>query len=503
MTYAYDWNNWCWTGSYADDVGDPWRGGNRPSSVAPPTLTVDGDLLSPAWIGWAEIDVDPTDGFVGDNAKYEAPKVAQQPFAHNMFWFQGRQSSIAQLGDLVGDEPDPTKMSDDTLYQMITRSPATSYFNSDRLARPSRGSGDPNKGVPLLPLSDNPTGPMPYVPNPDWEWKNRPGIAAAYTVMDAYGPYDLAPGQKVKFVFAYVAGAPVEDNVREFQRKKDSSELKKEENGAAFANLVKHLKKAQEAYALGYDLPNQPPDVDVTVASSENARVKLTWSDAADKSINPDTGKPDVAGYHIYQAATLPDQWKQVADIKVGSAASGTYSLEDQGSLAGFQYFYSVRAYQGSANAGFKSRVTGKGVDGGVSAYESGVGDPSTFYYPPTGETPFSPVQAASAAADRLEKNLLIVPNPYFDDRLHGYEGTPKIRILNVPRRCKIRIYTVAGDLVGQMDFDSATEGEAAYFQLNKTATTPLTFGIYLVTVESLMPESLGKVKRASFVVIR
>jgi hypothetical protein len=162
-----------------------------------------------------------------------------------------------------------------------------------------------------------------------------------------------------------------------------------------------------------------------------------------------------------------------------------------------------VRAYQGGANTAFKSRVTGKTVEGGVSGYESGLGDPSTFYYPPVGASPISPVQTASAAADRLEQEIRIVPNPYIEDGTHAYRGTPKIRILNVPRRCKIRVYSFAGDLVGEADHDSATRGEAAYFQLNRTTTNPLTFGTYFVTVESLMPESMGKVKRAAFVVIR
>ena len=39
-------------------------------------------------------------------------------------------------------EPDPTKMSEDTMYQMLTRSPDLSYFNTPRDQRPTRGSGD-------------------------------------------------------------------------------------------------------------------------------------------------------------------------------------------------------------------------------------------------------------------------------------------------------------------------------------------------------------------------
>ncbi len=501
MLYQYDWNNYCLTGGLADDVGDPYRVEIRCSQCNFPSLTKAGDLTSPAWVGVAEVDVDPADGFVGDTGVYQSPKVAQQPFAHNLFFFVQRAGASSTGSAFNSEEPDPNQMNDDTLSQMITSTPDPTYFTRPRDQRPTRGSGDPRKGVPLLALDENPTRAMPYMPDPDWEWKGRHGVAAAYSSMDTYGPYDLAPGQKVKFVFAYVAGAPVEANFTEFNRKQDASELKKEEGGAAFANLVKHLRKAKEAYALGYDLPNQPPDVDATVTSSENAQNLITWKGDPEKSNNPDTGKPDVGGYRVFRSATLPGIWNLISDVK--ASGSATYSVEDKESLAGFQYYYTVRAYQGSGNAAFKSRVTGRAVDGGVTAYESGPGDPSTFFYPPKGTGPHSPVQVPSAAADRLEREIAVVPNPYINDGVHTYEATTRLRVLNVPRKCIVRIFSVAGDLVGEVTHDSPTVGEAAYLQFNRTHTTQLRFGVYFVTVESLMPESQGKIKSTKFVIIR
>ena len=142
-------------------------------------------------------------------------------------------------------------------------------------------------------------------------------------------------------------------------------------------------------------------------------------------------------------------------------------------------------------------------VEGGVRAYESGIGDVSTYYLPPSGSAPDSPVQVPTASADRLEKDILIVPNPYIPKAPHSYEGSTKIRILNVPRKAKIRIFSVAGDLVGEVDHDSQTEGEAAFFQFNRTHITQLTFGVYFVTVESLLPGTEGQVKGAKLVIIR
>jgi hypothetical protein len=508
MNYVYDWDNFCYGGQIADDVGDPWRAELKQRLQSVPIYISNGDLLSQAWIGVAEIDVDPTDGFVGDDEIYVAPKVAQQPFAHNLFWFLFRQQTSAVSSDIHGDEPDPTKLSDEVLYQMVTRSPESSYFDSPRDSRPTRGSGPPGEGVPLLPLPDEPTEPMPYMPNPVWEWEGRRGIAAAYTVMDTYGPYDLAPGDKVKFVFAYVAGSPVEESFDSFSRLGDNSELRKEENGKAFENLVKHLRKAKEAYELGYDLPNQPPDVKTTLASSKNAQVEISWPDDADTSPNPDTGRPDVAGYKIYQSETIPGLWKEIGDVKVGDAqyydaAAGTYTFEDPLSVSGFSYLYQVRAYQGSGNVGFVSRKTGRTVEGGVTAYTTGPSDPGTYYIPPGGSSGLSPVQVPSIEADRMERPIHIVPNPYIIDAVHTYEGSQKIRILNLPRRAKIRIFSVAGNMVAEEVHESDTVGEFGYFQINRTLTGPLTFGVYIVTVESMVPESMGQVQYAKFVIIR
>ncbi len=502
LTYQYDWDNFCLTGPLADDIGDPYRSELRCSQCTFPSLTRVGDITSPAWIGKAPIDVDPTDGFVGDSEVYEAPKVAQQPFAYNFFHFLYRYPSSASAAiGFFTDEPNPNEMNHETLYQMLISTPDPSYFNEPLLERQSRGSGNPNLGVPLLAVPDNPTEPMPYMPVPTWEWEGRHGIAAAYTPMETYGPYDLAPGQKVKFVFAYVGGAPVTENFRTYQQAGNTSELKKEEDGAAFTNLLNHLKKAKEAYELGYDLPNQPPDVDAWVGSSENAQNLVTWKGDPEKSSNPDTGSPDVAGYRVYQSATQPGLWNQIADVPANGSAE--YSFEDNQSLAGFEYYYTVRSYQGSANTAFVSDVTGQTVEGGVSAYESGSGDASTYYLPSSGASPDSPVQVPSSGADLLDKDILIVPNPYTPDSPHTYEASTKIRILNVPRKAKIRIFSVAGDLVGEIDHDSQSVGEAAYFQFNRTHITQLTFGVYFVTVESLLPESQGKIKGTKFVIIR
>ena len=124
LTYQYDWDNFCLTGPLSDDVGDPYRSEHRCAQCTFPSLTGVGDITSPAWIGKAPIDVDPTDGFVGDPETYEAPKVAEQPFAYNFFHFLYRYpSSAAAAVGLLTDEPNPNEMNHETLYNMLVSTP--------------------------------------------------------------------------------------------------------------------------------------------------------------------------------------------------------------------------------------------------------------------------------------------------------------------------------------------------------------------------------------------
>ncbi|MDD5536957.1 MAG: hypothetical protein PHS36_07260 [Candidatus Cloacimonetes bacterium] len=121
-------------------------------------------------------------------------------------------------------------------------------------------------------------------------------------------------------------------------------------------------------------------------------------------------------------------------------------------------------------------------------------------------------------------KDIMVIPNPYigrskFDGRRENDEKGDKSRRLwftNLPRRCTIRIYTLAGDLVDTIHHDgasvtdivtiskAATQGIAAdgmeswdLLSKNNQIIAP---GVYLFSVEN---KDSDKVKVGKFVVIK
>ena len=97
---------------------------------------------------------------------------------------------------------------------------------------------------------------------------------------------------------------------------------------------------------------------------------------------------------------------------------------------------------------------------------------------------------------------MSVVPNPFLADGSHAYEGSDKIRFVNLPAKCNVKIFSVSGDLMSEFDHDNPAVGEAEYIQLTKAVTGQVPAGVYFFVVKSLTPESNGKIQRGTFVVV-
>ena len=120
--------------------------------------------------------------------------------------------------------------------------------------------------------------------------------------------------------------------------------------------------------------------------------------------------------------------------------------------------------------------------------------------------------------------NIYVVPNPYigkskFDGRREKDEKGDKSRriwFVNLPERCKIKIYTLAGDLVDEIDHDGSYQADI--LTVSKATTHGLTAsgmhdwdllskhnqiiapGVYLYSVEN---KADNKIKVGKFVIIK
>ncbi len=96
-------------------------------------------------------------------------------------------------------------------------------------------------------------------------------------------------------------------------------------------------------------------------------------------------------------------------------------------------------------------------------------------------------VDATAAAGDL--KNIKAVPNPYFVR--NGNAGrVGELQFKNLPDKCTIRIYTMAGDLVETLDHVGSGE---AYWNLLSSNNQQVASGIYIFHVESDYGEFLGR----------
>ncbi len=359
----------------------------------------------------------------------------------------------------------------------------------------------------------------------------KPGVDAdvkevgQWFSVESFGPYTLKPGEKGKVVVAWAVGSGAgESDIIGFFRShpNDFTSLADGEKW-----LAEFAKRAQFAYKNEYDLPDAPPDVYPRIENSATATNLLTWADDADGATNPDYAgaeAKDVAGYRVYRTDYTPDgPWTLVGELKglrqsggdfTYNATDKTYSFVDKNSIAGFNYFYSVRTFA-NGHAAWTNGIstindlpaTAKtalttGLESGLAGEEQRVG------------TPASPKQPAVAETDAMSREVYVVPNPYRAyalgaDLLHGYPGRQEIRFVNVPVKCEIFVYSVSGDLMAHVIHDDSNQtgaarlGEAQWPQLTLTQSGQIPRGLYFFTVKSLTPGSEGKTQRGKFVVIR
>lgn len=133
-----------------------------------------------------------------------------------------------------------------------------------------------------------------------------------------------------------------------------------------------------------------------------------------------------------------------------------------------------------------------------LSALESSVLANATLAYPLT----------ASEDVEANGLNVIVYPNPYRIDGGYaraGYENRDRTRsaeraravnFANLPSVCTIRIYTLSGDLVDQIEHYRPGGGPDAQHEtwnMLSRNTQAITTGIYLWSVTSAMGEQLGK----------
>ncbi len=321
--------------------------------------------------------------------------------------------------------------------------------------------------------------------------------------MMLFGPYDLPAGGKAKIVVAYAAGHPGQvlgnTDIWTWARKGNQGELPK-----GLDALKQNVEAARFAYANTYDIPDAPPDANFRTGSNATANMQVEWSNEVESSAHPDYGSADVAGYRVYRSTIVSDgPWELIVDIPKGtssletptygvSGSGSNYVIEDKRSVAGFFYHYSVRPYAsghtdwtpgGNPNAplglnDLPSHIASRvqvGQEGGWSAKTQRI-------Y--AAESPFA---VPSSETESLNAEVWVVPTPYYEKgEAHQYPGSEKIRFVGIPSKCRIRIYSVSGELVGDINVNNPGKAESDFDQVTWNNSGQLVSGVYFWVVENL-----------------
>jgi len=185
------------------------------------------------------------------------------------------------------------------------------------------------------------------------------------------------------------------------------------------------------------------------------------------------------------------------------------YMFEDEAVIDGLEYTYSVVAYDMGVEPPFSTVYEPVG-DGQFSAMvDTNYSNPDQWANPDgyayiensKGTTVLDRnyVQVYPGVQPQSDlDNVSVVPNPYIvRSGFKESEYLRQVRFTNLPEKCRIRIYTVSGEFVKELEHDNASSGNR-WWDMRTVNNQEVVPGLYIYHVESGGKEHIGK-----FAVIR
>ncbi|UTW64375.1 hypothetical protein KFE98_09615 [bacterium SCSIO 12741] len=357
------------------------------------------------------------------------------------------------------------------------------------------------------------------------------------------GPFrDVQPGDQVRISFAILCA-----------KKNEDGKPNSENNAFQQQKLVSNAIWAQTAYYgedkngngildPGEDLNGNgkldryilpaPPNIPATRFVPGDNQMEIYWSDNAESSIDPISREKDFAGYRIYLSKLGFDVEKTINPIE----SMKEIAVYD---LIGDKLFYETgfddiklaepKTFEGDTNQYFyKYTITGL-LNGwqyiaSVSAFDRGDEEAKLESLESSPLANSKRVFMGTPPNKDLEENgPFVYPNPYYLEA--GWEGfsqrqtTKKLMFANLPERCVIRIFNMAGDLIDEIDHDQNYDGSDTewFTQFSDVETTEfsggehgwdlissegqnIARGLYLFSVKDL---ETNKVYKGKFTIIK
>lgn len=314
----------------------------------------------------------------------------------------------------------------------------------------------------------------------------------------SYGPYTLAPGEKIKIVHAKAVGGLDRHKCITIGRKwlekynnpgldidfglpkntttKDKDIYKDTWVYTGKDSIFQTFSRAVRNYKSGYNIPQPPPPPNEFHVLSLGDKINLTWSNESEQD-------PNFAGYKIFRAQASADSFYH----EIFACGEGTNnptivkSFDDMSAIRGISYYYYISSYCLGDNNTTDLNPHGMLLSGRA--------------YNQTTEPAY--LKRTAGSLDKIR----VVPNPWniSNRRLQYGEGgdKDKLMFLDVPGYCKIKIFTERGDLIKVIDHNDGSGDQA--WNLTTDSRQIIVSGIYIAYFET--PD--GKSIFQKFVVIR
>ena len=298
------------------------------------------------------------------------------------------------------------------------------------------------------------------------------------------GPFnDFQPGDEINISFAYVLakkkddGNPNADNTPEQKEILVSSAnwAQRAYNGED-SNFNGRLDEGEDKDGDGeitrFILPS-PPDIPRTKVLAKEHSIEIYWSNNSESSIDPISKEFDFEGYRVYLTSLgfdvtgVQDLAEDLQNIAAFDSAGNNLFFETgfdsirldepkyfEGDTIPYYYLYTINNIQNGWQYAVSVTAFDRGIEeSNLESLESS--QLANSYRIFTGTQPNTNMD---------ENQPYVYPNPYYygaswEGRSNFQEESRKIVFANLPERCEVHIFTVAGDYIDGFIHDQSYNG--------------------------------------------
>ena len=318
------------------------------------------------------------------------------------------------------------------------------------------------------------TAPYRYAPHPF----DMGAATFDYRFLISVGPFSIADGETLKFVYIGAVGQGLNGDVDSLWR-----------GNAWVRGLRQDMDWAIKAYYAGsqysdpfhpsapdeddhWKIPIPPPSPELSYRATPSG-VQLVWNDEPEMKPDPIKARIDFVSYRVYRSVYNPQNWELIAEFTRDPQTNLiAHTFVDTTAVPGFPYYYVVTAMDEDSLESPKSNYL-KDCEG-------------------------NPVSVTMPTREGSLDDVIVVPNPYYGSApWTATEIADKIEFQNLPPSCDIKIFTMSGDLVRELKHNDGTGSEA--WNLLSKNDQKVVSGVYIYKITT--PD--GEYKVGKFMIIK